>query len=142
MSKTFDPTSRNLAANPTLMKANSPWPLVIAFVVIGLVILFSRAYFTPEVGITQPAVESLGNRATATTLATNHTDSPVVLRVRFTIGSMTSDTKARRGHFTVLAQQEIAATIAPHSSAPLKCEFTFPKDEYANHAEAELIARE
>ncbi len=142
MNKKFDPAERNLAANPALRKTNSPWPFFIAIIVIGLVVLVCRAYFTPEVRIARPTLESLGDHATATTLATNGTDARVTLKVRITIGHMTRDTQARSGRFVPFAHQDVSATVAPHSTASMRCEFVLPKYEYANLAEAELIARE
>ena len=139
MNEKFHPADRNLVVNPGLMKWNSPWPFFIAFIVIGLVILFCRTFFTPEVGITRPIIESLGDRGTATTVATNRTNSPATLKVRFTIGNLILGTKARRGRVVIFAQQDVSATIAPHSTAPIMCEFLLPKDEYANYADAELI---
>ena len=139
MNKKFDPAERNLAANPALRKTNSPWPFFIAIIVIGLVVLVCRAYFTPEVRIARPTVESLGDRATATTVATNRTDAPVTLKVRIKIGHMTRDTQARSGRFVISAQQDVSVAVASHSTAPIKCEFLLPKYEYANLAEAELI---
>ena len=139
MYKKFHPADRNLTINPALKKTNSPWPFLIALVVVGLVVLVFRSYFTPDVSITRPALETIGNRASATTVATNHTDSPATLKVRIKIGHLTLAGEHGPARFAIYAQQDVSATIAPHSTAPMRCELLLQESEYPNYAEAELL---
>ncbi len=142
MHKRFHPADRNLKVNPALKKTNSPWPFVIALVVVGLVVLVFRSYFTPDVSITRPTLETIGNRASATTVGTNRTDAAATLKVRIKIGNVMRDGPRGSGHFVPLFEQDVSATIAPHSTAPVRCEFLLPNDKYPNHAEADLIRSE
>jgi uncharacterized protein (DUF58 family) len=141
MGKPFNPADYNLAANPSLLKRNSPWGLYVLLVLCAAILAVLWTFFTPDIRLTRPAIHFSGGQITAATRVTNRTAAPVVLSIRIIVGTKGIDSDFGSGQFHPLAQQDVSVNVPPHSTLPVSCVFSLPGGQVPTHADAELLSR-
>ena len=141
MNKLYNPGDRNLAVNPHLAKANSPWRFWLSLVLCAIALDVLWTYFSPDIRLTRPALVFSTGQITATTQATNRTASPVTLSIRIIVGMKGNDTEFGSGQFYPLGERDVLATIPARSTLPVSCVFPLRGGRVPRYAEARLLSR-
>jgi len=139
MGKLHNPADYNLTANPSLPKTNSPWRLWALLILCAVVILVLSEFFSPDIRLARPILTISAGQMTATTRATNRTAATITLDIRFRVGTMGADSRFESGQFLPLAQQDVSATVPPHSTEAVSCLFSLPDGKIATYGEAQIL---
>jgi len=138
----YNPADYNLVANPDLPRTNSPLRFFGVLVLAAVACFVAWHFLHGPVSVARPTLEFSGDRVVAVAIATNKTDHPVRLFLRFVLGYGFPGSKERSPGFEVVARHDDEFLIPARSANPVRCEFALPQGRGQLLAEVEILKRQ
>jgi hypothetical protein len=140
MEKLFNPVERNLRANPSLLRTNSPWRLWLTIFGTAVILIVVWWLWPAGVSVTRPILNFSKEKTMAVAEVRNRTVRQVTLNVRFEFGRASRGSDSQPAEFGVTARKTLVVSVAPRSAQRVECEMPGSVQHLPNHVQAHIVS--
>ena len=141
MMKRHNPEVYNTTANPSLPRTNSVDAFVIAFVILGLVLMAAIHWLPSPFRLSPPEISYSPDHVNISTVASNNTDEATTAQIRVMLVRWLSHGKLSPITRREMDRRDVSVTLEPHSTAPVTVTIPIPLGSFGYHAELEVLSR-